>query len=147
MRRGRRKKKPFLFPAVPRRQSAGGVSALPKTGIAALVISLLRRVLWTFFGLCDLQILRQIVRSHPASRTGAKTGSVFAPGFHSAGDGMKATLVISPLRRGFRTFFGLNSSRDENRQKRRPIKLNYGLPLTEQAVLFTHFSVGALYYA
>ena len=80
---------------------------MPKTGIAALVISLLRRVLWTFFGLCDLQILRQIVRSHPASRTGAKMGSIFAPGFHSAGDGMKATLVISPLRRVLETFFGL----------------------------------------
>ena len=78
--------------------------------------------------------------------SGAKTGSVFAPGFHSAGDGMKATLVISPLRRGFRTFFGLNSSRGENGQKRRPIKLNYGLPLTEQAVLFIDLSVEALYY-
>ena len=53
------------------------------------------------------QIPMQIVRSHPASRTGAKTGSVFAPGFHSAGDGMKATLVISPLRRVLMTFYGL----------------------------------------
>ena len=100
----------MLLGCTPRRQSAGGVSALPKTGIAALVISLLRRVLWTFFGLCDLQILRQIVRSHPASRTGAKMGSIFAPGFHSAGDGMKATLVISPLRKALRTFFGLDTS-------------------------------------
>ena len=74
-------------------------------------------------------------------------GSIFAPGFHSAGDGMKATLVISPLRRGFKTFFGLNSSRDENRQKRRPFKLNYGLPLTEQAVSFIYLSVEALYNA
>ena len=56
------------------------------------------------------QILRQIVRSHPDRRTGAKTGSVFAPGFHSAGDGMKATLVISPLRKALRTFFGLDTS-------------------------------------
>ena len=56
------------------------------------------------------QIPMQIVRSHPASRTGAKTGSVFAPGFHSAGDGMKATLVISPLRKALRTFFGLDTS-------------------------------------
>ena len=80
---------------------------MPKTGIAALVVSLLRRALKTFFGLRDLQIFGQIGRSHPASRTGAKMGSIFAPGFHSAGDGMKATLVISSLRRGFETFFGL----------------------------------------
>ena len=80
---------------------------MPKTGIAALVVSLLRRRLETFFGHCDLQILGQIVRSHPASRTGAKMGSIFAPGFHSAGDGMKATIVISPLRRVLETFFGL----------------------------------------
>ena len=119
----------MLLGCTPRRQSAGGVSALPKTGIAALVISLLRRVLWTFFGLCDLQILGQIVRSHPARRTGAKMGSIFAPGFHSAGDGMKATLVISPLRRGLETFFGLYTAKGENGQKRRPLKLNYGLPL------------------
>ena len=80
---------------------------MPKTGIAAVVISPLRRGLETFFGHYDLQILRQIVCSHPDRRTGGKTGSVFAPGFHSAGDGMKATLVISSLRRGFETFFGL----------------------------------------
>ena len=93
------------------------------------------------------QIFGQSVRSHPDRRTGAKTGSVFAPGFHSAGDGMKATIVISPLRRGFRTFFGLNSSRGENGQKRLPFKLNYGLPLSEQAVLLIHFSVEVPYYA
>ena len=95
---------------------------MPKTGIAALVISLLRRALKTFFGLRDLQIFGQIVRSHPARRTGAKMGSVFAPGFHSAGDGMKATLVISSLRRGFETFFGLYTAKGENGQKRRPYK-------------------------
>ena len=93
------------------------------------------------------QIFGQIVRSHPARRTGAKMGSIFAPGFHSAGDGMKATIVISPLRRVLETFFGLNSSRGENGQKRRPFKLNYGLPLSEQAVLFILPSVEALYYA
>ena len=60
---------------------------------------------------------------------------------------MKATIVISPLRRGFRTFFGLNSSRGENGQKRRPFKLNHGLPLTEQAVFFICHSVEALYNA
>ena len=40
-----------VFPpgCTPRRQSAGGVSAPPKTGIAALVVSSLRRVLKTFF--------------------------------------------------------------------------------------------------
>ena len=75
------------------------------------------------------QIPMQIVRSHPASRTGAKMGSIFAPGFHSAGDGMKATLVISPLRRVLETFFGLYTAKGENEQKRRPFKLNYGLPL------------------
>ena len=80
---------------------------MPKTGIAALVISPLRRGFKTFFGHYDLQILRQIVRPRPDRRTGAKMGSIFAPGFHSAGDGMKATLVISSLRRGFETFFGL----------------------------------------
>ena len=80
---------------------------MPKTGIAALFVSLLRRALGTFFGHYDLQISRQIVRSYPARRTGAKMGSIFAPGFHSAGDGMKATLVISPLRRVLETFFGL----------------------------------------
>ena len=79
--------------------------------------------------------------------TGAKMGSIFAPGFHSAGDGMKATIVISPLRRGFWTFFGLNSSRGENGQKRRPYKSNHGLPHTEQAVFFICHSVEALYYA
>ena len=97
----------MLLGRTPRRQSAGGVSALPKTGIAALVISLLRRALKTFFGLRDLQIFGQIVRPRPDRRTGAKMGSIFAPGFHSAGDGMKATLVISPLRRVLETFFGL----------------------------------------
>ena len=89
------------------------------------------------------QILGQIGRSHPASRTGAKMGSIFAPGFHSAGDGMKATIVISPLRREFWTFFGLFTAKGENGQRRRPYKLNYGLPLSEQAVRFTHFSVEA----
>ena len=59
----------FDLGCTPRRQSADGVSALPKTGIAALVVSLLRRALGTFFGHYDLQISRQIVRSHPASRT------------------------------------------------------------------------------
>ena len=44
------KRDPFLLPGcTPRRQSAGGVSALPKTGIAAVVISPLRRGLETFF--------------------------------------------------------------------------------------------------
>ena len=119
----------MLLGCTPRRQSAGGVSALPKTGIAALVISLLRRVLWTFFGLCDLQILRQIVRSHPASRTGAKMGSIFAPGFHSAGDGMKATLVISPLRRGFRTFFGLYTAKVRTDKKGAPINKITACPI------------------
>ena len=66
-------------------------------------------------------------------------GSIFAPGFHSAGDGMKATLVISPLRRGLETFFGLYTAKGENGQKRRPYKSNHGLPLSEQAVLFTCF--------
>ena len=61
-------------------------------------------------------------------------GSIFAPGFHSAGDGMKATLVISPLRRGLETFFGLYTAKGENGQKRRPFKINYGLLLSEQAV-------------
>ena len=51
------------------------------------------------------QIFGQIVRPRPDRRTGAKMGSIFAPGFHSAGDGMKATLVISPLRRVLETFF------------------------------------------
>ena len=74
-------------------------------------------------------------------------GSIFAPGFHSAGDGMKATLVISPLRRGLETFFGLYTARGANGQKRRPYKLNHGLPLTEQAVLLILHSVEALYYA
>ena len=74
-------------------------------------------------------------------------GSIFAPGFHSAGDGMKATLVISPLRRVLETFFGLYTAKGENEQKRRPFKLNYGLPLTEQAVSFIYLSVEALYYA
>ena len=54
--------------------------------------------------------------------TGAKTGSVFVPGFHSAGDGMKATIVISPLRREFWTFFGLYTAKGEIGQKRRPYK-------------------------
>ena len=109
---------PRLYPSPPK---CGRRFGKPKTGIAALVISMLRRVLWTFFGLCDLQIFRRIVRSHPDRRTGAKTGSVFAPGFHSAGDGMKASIVISPLRRGFWTFFGLSSARGENGQKKAPL--------------------------
>ena len=74
-------------------------------------------------------------------------GSIFAPGFHSAGDGMKATLVISPLRRGLETFFGRYTARVANGQKRRPYKLNHGLPLSEQAVFFIYRSVEALYYA
>ena len=41
----------------------------------------------------------------------------------------------------------LCTARVANGQKRRPLKLNYGLPLTEQAVLFILPSVEALYYA
>ena len=67
------------------------------------------------------QIFGQIVRPRPDRRTGAKMGSIFAPGFHSAGDGMKATLVISPLRKGFRTFFGLDSSKGRGRTKKAPL--------------------------
>ena len=54
------------------------------------------------------------------------------PAFIPRGDGMKATIVISPLRREFWTFFGLYTAKGENGQKRRPINKNRNPPLSER---------------
>ena len=74
-------------------------------------------------------------------------GSIFAPGFHSAGDGMKATIVISPLRRGFRTFFGLYTAKVRTDKKGAPINKIATRPFRSELLSFLLHFVEALYYA
>ena len=61
-----------------------------------------------------------------------KRDPFLTPAFIPRGDGMKATIVISPLRREFWTFFGLYTAKGENGQKRRPINKNRNPPLSER---------------